>query len=363
MRLLGVADEPERLVGQVLGQVIALLGPVRLLDVVVVLDERRIPLVGLAADEPVEAVEPARQRPVALAAAHRPLVDGDVVVLADPERVPALLAHHLGQGRVLHRDVPGVAGEALGALGDLREAVLVVVAAGQEAGAGRRAQRRGVPLAVRQAVRRQAIHGRHLDPAAVRRPGREARVVVEHDQHVRRALRRRLGQVGPQSATESRTSRLITPLNGFGTALGSSLGSADDGRRPGDPASPARGDPRPGRARAGERHARSRRDRPLPRPLQRPDAGAARRARRRARPAAPVSRDRGRAGVAAAADRVGARRRRAPAPHGVRRPPARTASTTSARPRPGGGSCGWTPSRPAPSAPPQQAEAHPPADP
>ena len=184
VRLLGVADEPERLVGQVLGEVVALLGPVRLLDVVVVLHERRIPLVGLAADEPVEAVEPARQRPVALAAAHRPLVDGHVVVLADPERVPPLLAHHLGQGRVLHRDVPGVAGEALGALGDLREAVLVVVAAGQEAGARRRAQRRRVPLGVGQAVVGQALHasasrsGRRTattPPGPCRRRARSAR--------------------------------------------------------------------------------------------------------------------------------------------------------------------------------------------
>jgi hypothetical protein len=64
-------------------------------------------------------------------------VDGDVVVLADPEGVPALLAHDLGQRCVLHRDVAGVTGEALRALGDLREAVLVVVAPGQEARARR----------------------------------------------------------------------------------------------------------------------------------------------------------------------------------------------------------------------------------
>jgi hypothetical protein len=54
--LLGVADEPQRLVGQVLGEVVAVLGQVRLVDVVVVLGQIRIPVVRLTADEPVEPV-------------------------------------------------------------------------------------------------------------------------------------------------------------------------------------------------------------------------------------------------------------------------------------------------------------------
>jgi hypothetical protein len=54
--LVGVADEPDRLVGKVLREVIALLRAVRLGYVVVVLGQVGIPLVGLAADEAVEAV-------------------------------------------------------------------------------------------------------------------------------------------------------------------------------------------------------------------------------------------------------------------------------------------------------------------
>jgi hypothetical protein len=61
--LLGVADEPERLVRQVLGEVIAVLGRVGLVDVVVVLRQVGIPLVGLAADEAVEAVVAQPERP------------------------------------------------------------------------------------------------------------------------------------------------------------------------------------------------------------------------------------------------------------------------------------------------------------
>ena len=57
-------DHRDGLVGQVLGEVIALLRGVRLFDVVVVLDQVGIPLVGLAAEEAVEAVEALLQRPL-----------------------------------------------------------------------------------------------------------------------------------------------------------------------------------------------------------------------------------------------------------------------------------------------------------
>jgi hypothetical protein len=55
------------------------------------------------------------------------------VVLADPEGVPAVLAEHLGHSGVFHGHVPGVAGETLCALGDLGEAVLMVIAAREKA--------------------------------------------------------------------------------------------------------------------------------------------------------------------------------------------------------------------------------------
>src|ERR1700743_550109 len=50
---LGVLDELERLVGDVVGQVITLLRGARLADRVVVVDQVRVPLVGLRAEEPV----------------------------------------------------------------------------------------------------------------------------------------------------------------------------------------------------------------------------------------------------------------------------------------------------------------------
>ena len=63
---LGVADELDRLGREVVGDVIAVLGPARRVDLVVVVDEVGIPVVGLAAEPSVEAFEPAPQRPPAL---------------------------------------------------------------------------------------------------------------------------------------------------------------------------------------------------------------------------------------------------------------------------------------------------------
>ena len=62
---LGVLDELERLVGDVLGEVVALLGRLRRVHRVVVVDQVGIPLVGLGAQEPVPALEAAAARPVA----------------------------------------------------------------------------------------------------------------------------------------------------------------------------------------------------------------------------------------------------------------------------------------------------------
>jgi hypothetical protein len=188
LTLLPRLDHLQSLVRQVLGEVIALLGHVGLIDVAIVLGEARIPVVRLAADEAIETVKAPGKRPVALRRAHVEFVDRDVVVLADPVGRPPVLTQDLGLKRVLHRNVRVVAGEPGGALGDRGEAVLVMVASCQEAGACRAAKGRGVPLRVAQAVLRETVHRRHLDAPAERRPGGEARVVVEDDQDVRGAL-------------------------------------------------------------------------------------------------------------------------------------------------------------------------------
>jgi hypothetical protein len=94
---LRVPDELQRLVGEVLGQVVALLGRPRLVHGVVVVGQVRVPLVGLGAEEPVEPLEPAAGRPVPPGRGEVHLVGGAQVPLAALEG----LAHgaHLSLGR------------------------------------------------------------------------------------------------------------------------------------------------------------------------------------------------------------------------------------------------------------------------
>ena len=194
--LLDVANHLQRLVCQVLRQVVALLGGVGLLDVAVVLGEGRVPVVGLTADESVEAVVALRERPVLLGRARGPLVDRDVVVLADPERRPSGVAQQIRHRDVRRWDVRVVSGEAGGRFGNRRETVEMVISSGQERRARRRTQRGGVPLGVRQAVLGEAVHRRHRDASPVRRPGCHPGVVVQHDEDVGGALRRLVREKG-----------------------------------------------------------------------------------------------------------------------------------------------------------------------
>ena len=187
---LDVTDHPDRLIGKILREVIALLRRVRLLDAVVVDREIGIPLVRLAAEEAVEAIEALMQRPALLRRARMQIIDRHAVVLAEPERAPAGRPHHLGERAALRRDVRVRARVADRTLGDAGHPVLMVVTPCQKARAGRGAQRGRVPLRVRDAVVGEPLQRRHLDPAAERLPGGEPRVVVQHDQHVGRPLRR-----------------------------------------------------------------------------------------------------------------------------------------------------------------------------
>src|SRR3954451_20064119 len=77
-RLL-LADPGDRLVGHVLGEVVALLRGLRRLDGCDAVVERGVPLVCLGADEAVEVLEPASERPLLVRAdrarlPHRHLV-------------------------------------------------------------------------------------------------------------------------------------------------------------------------------------------------------------------------------------------------------------------------------------------------
>ena len=132
-----VPQHPNRLVSKVFGEVVALFGGVGRFDGVVVLDEVRVPLVGLSAEEAVEPVEALGQRPLRFASARREVLDRHVVVLAQPHRGVTVVLQDLPDGRALGRQTPRGAGESHGSLGDRRAPVDVVIAARQEGRSGR----------------------------------------------------------------------------------------------------------------------------------------------------------------------------------------------------------------------------------
>src|SRR5262249_18280564 len=111
VRGLLVAQHADGVIDEILGEVIALLRPLRRLGEVISLNQVRVPPVRLAAEEAVEAVEPLLKRPLL---ARRP--GGDVLlrhvmVFADPERAPAAVLENLTDGRGLIGNAPARARE------------------------------------------------------------------------------------------------------------------------------------------------------------------------------------------------------------------------------------------------------------
>ena len=152
--LLGIGDELDRLVDQVLGQVVTLFRGPRRLDLVVVVDEVGVPLAGVATEEAVEAFEPTPEWPAGVGAGRGLLVARGQVPLAHHQSAVAALDQDLREHPVLERHHPVVAGEPAGQLGDGRHAVAVVVASGDDARAARRAQRRRVHVGEAETLRR-----------------------------------------------------------------------------------------------------------------------------------------------------------------------------------------------------------------
>ena len=69
--LLGIGDKADGLVDQILGEMVALFRRLLRLDLVVVVDQLRVILVRVAAQEAVEALEPAAQRPAVIRSGRR----------------------------------------------------------------------------------------------------------------------------------------------------------------------------------------------------------------------------------------------------------------------------------------------------
>ena len=120
--------------------------------------------------------------PISRPGRHVPLAEaaGDVAVLAQDARQRGAAA----------RPRAGVAGERRRELGDAAHADAVVVAAREQRGAGRRADRGDVEAVVGEAHLLDAGEVRRADAAAERVGAAEAGVVDEDDQHVGRVFGR-----------------------------------------------------------------------------------------------------------------------------------------------------------------------------
>ena len=194
---VGVLDEVDGVVGQVGVEVVALLRRGRLAHRVVVVGQVGVPLVGVATEEAVVALEAAAERPAVVG-------PGGVALLGG-------VRCHLPTAKVLYAG--GAAGPrtrsrartpwcrcARGAerhLGDGRQAERVVVAPGEEAAPGRRAQRGGVEVAEAEPPLGEAVEVGRLAEASEGGELAVADVVEDDDHHVGRALGW-LGSGGPR---------------------------------------------------------------------------------------------------------------------------------------------------------------------
>ena len=186
--LLRVGDERDCAIGEILGEVIALLGRLLRLNPVVVVGQLRVVLVRVAAHEPVVALKAAAERPALVWTGRRHLIRRRQMPLADGVGVEAFAVEDLRQKAVLERDVAVIAGEAGRGLGDRRHVVRVMVAAVEDARPRRRAERSRVHVRVPQTSGRKAVDVWRLDRAAVTAELREARVVENDEQDVRNTL-------------------------------------------------------------------------------------------------------------------------------------------------------------------------------
>ncbi len=160
-----------------------------------------MPLIGLAGQESVEALEPQPERPVVERTGRRGLGRRREMPLPGAVRGVAVEPQHLGDRRCRPRQERVVAREPGRHLGDRGEADRVVVAAGEQRCPARRAQRGRVEVGVAQPARREFADVRGIDRTAERRELSEAEVVEHDHDDVRRLLpaggRRRASRESP----------------------------------------------------------------------------------------------------------------------------------------------------------------------
>ncbi len=160
---------------------------VRRLDWRGVLEQRRVPLARLAALESEEVAEALAGRPAVERSGGAQLMVGGVVSLAEGCGRIGVGLENLRHARRFARPGAVVAGETGRHFGDGSRVDRVVVASGENGGAGRGAKRRRVEAVVAQSFVRETLQGRSLDRAAEGARLAETHVVEQDQQHVGRA--------------------------------------------------------------------------------------------------------------------------------------------------------------------------------
>ncbi len=127
----------DRLIDQVFAEVITLIRRLRRLHRMIVAGQIRTPLVGLAFEEAVVAVEAACERPLVERAGRRCLLHRGEVPLADGEGGVAARPQHFGNRRRALRHGAGAVRIARAPVGEPAHADRMVIAAGHQRGAGR----------------------------------------------------------------------------------------------------------------------------------------------------------------------------------------------------------------------------------
>ena len=189
-RLL-LADPPDRSVGHVLGEVVALLRSGLRLHGRGALIDPRVVLVGLPADEAVEVLESTAASGPRVERSHRTgLPDRHLMTFAELGSRVAVLPQCQRQRCTRVRPDRTVTGRRRGQFRHDSHPHRVMVATAQQRGPGRGAQRRRVESVVLQASRTQPFGGGRAARATERARRAEPHIIKQHHKHVRRASRR-----------------------------------------------------------------------------------------------------------------------------------------------------------------------------
>lgn len=201
-----VEHHPDRFVGEILGEVVAVLGSGGRLDEGVVPEQFWRPLVGVAAKKAVEAFESRTQRPVFERPGAGTFAARDQMPFAHRQRAPARVTQHAWQGGRRARNPRGVARIRRRQVGEEPHADRVMVAAGQQCRPGGRTQRGHMKPVVPQAAGGQSVNSRRGDIRTVATKLGKPEVVEQDHDDVGGAFRR-LGGLAHRGYCRGRLAR------------------------------------------------------------------------------------------------------------------------------------------------------------